>query len=51
MGTSHIEPMLRNNVGGAEWDQVRLSSANGTTPGDRLSLAVQTLTSLSPDSS
>jgi len=21
MGTSHIEPMLRNNIGGAEWDQ------------------------------
>jgi hypothetical protein len=22
IGTSHIEPMLRNNIGGAEWDQV-----------------------------
>jgi len=21
MGTSHIEPMLRNNIGGAEWDR------------------------------
>ncbi len=36
MGSSHIEPMLRNNIGGAEWDTVGCWSWNYFTNRDTI---------------
>lgn len=36
MGSSHIEPMLRNNIGGAEWDTVGCGSWNYFTNRDTI---------------
>jgi len=36
MGTSHIEPMLRNNIGGAEWDREEGTDWNYLTNRDAI---------------